>query len=86
MNIAELSIRKNVITLFITFLVLGGGILAYETMGRLEDPTFTIKQAKVRTLDSEENGVAPLPPVNRSTPQAHRSGAGQFRGKAFRRR
>ncbi|MCB1805482.1 MAG: efflux RND transporter permease subunit, partial [Candidatus Competibacteraceae bacterium] len=49
MNIAELSIRKNVITLFITLLVLGGGILAYETMGRLEDPAFTIKQAKVIT-------------------------------------
>ena len=50
MNIAELSIQKKVIVLFITFLTIGGGILAYENMGRLEDPDFTIKQAKVVTF------------------------------------
>jgi multidrug efflux pump subunit AcrB len=50
MNIAELSIQKKVIVLFITFLTVGGGILAYENMGRLEDPEFTIKAAKVVTL------------------------------------
>jgi multidrug efflux pump subunit AcrB len=50
MNIAELSIHKKVIVLFITFLTIGGGILAYENMGRLEDPEFTIKVAKVVTF------------------------------------
>ena len=50
MNIAELSIQKKVIVLFITFLTVGGGILAYENMGRLEDPEFTIKVAKVVTF------------------------------------
>jgi multidrug efflux pump subunit AcrB len=50
MNIAELSIHKKVIVLFITFLTIGGGILAYESMGRLEDPEFTIKAAKVVTF------------------------------------
>jgi multidrug efflux pump subunit AcrB len=50
MNIAELSIQKKVIVLFITFLTVGGGILAYENMGRLEDPDFTIKAAKVVTF------------------------------------
>ena len=50
MNIAELSIHKKVIVLFITFLTVGGGILAYENMGRLEDPEFTIKVAKVVTF------------------------------------
>jgi hypothetical protein len=50
MNIAELSIHKKVIVLFITFLIIGGGIFAYENMGRLEDPEFTIKVAKVVTL------------------------------------
>lgn len=49
MNIAELSIRKRVVVMFITFLVIGGGIFAYEKMGRLEDPDFTIKVAKVAT-------------------------------------
>jgi multidrug efflux pump subunit AcrB len=50
MNIAELSIHKKVIVLFITFLIIGGGVFAYENMGRLEDPEFTIKVAKVVTL------------------------------------
>ena len=50
MNIAELSIHKKVIVLFITFLIIGGGIMAYESMGRLEDPEFTIKVAKVVTF------------------------------------
>jgi multidrug efflux pump subunit AcrB len=50
MNIAELSIHKKVIVLFATFLVIGGGFIAYENMGRLEDPDFTIKAAKVVTL------------------------------------
>jgi len=50
MNIAELSIHKKVVVLFITFLIIGGGILAYENMGRLEDPEFTIKVAKVVTF------------------------------------
>jgi multidrug efflux pump subunit AcrB len=50
MSIAEFSIAKRVIVLFATFLVIGGGILAYENMGRLEDPEFTIKAAKVITL------------------------------------
>jgi multidrug efflux pump subunit AcrB len=50
MNIAEMSIHKKVIVLFITFLIIGGGVFAYENMGRLEDPDFTIKVAKVVTL------------------------------------
>lgn len=50
MKIAEYTIRKKVIALFMTFLVLGGGVFAYERLGRLEDPEFTIKMAKVITL------------------------------------
>jgi len=49
MNIAEYAIRKRTITLFMTFLVFAGGILAYRNLGRLEDPEFTIKDAKVVT-------------------------------------
>lgn len=49
MNIAEWAIKNKVITLTLTFLILGGGILAYENLGRLEDPEFTIKEAKIIT-------------------------------------
>ena len=35
--------------LAVTILALGAGILAYESMGRLEDPEFTIKDALVIT-------------------------------------
>jgi len=49
MNIAELSIKNKTITLFLTFLMLGGGILAFDKLGRLEDPEYTIKDALVYT-------------------------------------
>ncbi|MHC4559852.1 MAG: efflux RND transporter permease subunit, partial [Planctomycetota bacterium] len=50
MNIAELSIQKKTILIVMTVLICLGGILAYESMGRLEDPAFTIKAAKIITL------------------------------------
>ncbi len=49
MNVAEASIRYKTITLVITVLIIGGGILAYERLGRLEDPEFTVKAAQVFT-------------------------------------
>jgi multidrug efflux pump subunit AcrB len=49
MNIAEASIRYRTTTLVLVVLIIGGGILAYEKLGRLEDPEFTIKEAKVYT-------------------------------------
>jgi len=49
MNIAEFSIRKNVITLVLTVLMLVGGIISYGNLSRLEDPEFTIKEAIVLT-------------------------------------
>jgi len=50
MNIAEASIRYRTITLVLTFMLLGGGYLAYEHLGRLEDPEFTIKEAQIITV------------------------------------
>jgi len=50
MNIAELSIRKNVVTWVITILVFVLGGFAYNNLSRLEDPEFTIKEAVVVTL------------------------------------
>ena len=49
MNIAEFSIRKKTITLVLTFLALGGGVIAYRNLPRLEDPEFTIKEALIYT-------------------------------------
>jgi multidrug efflux pump subunit AcrB len=49
MNIAEYAIRKKTITLVLTFLLLGGGLLSYDRLGRFEDPEFTIKEALIIT-------------------------------------
>ncbi|MHC4437157.1 MAG: efflux RND transporter permease subunit [Planctomycetota bacterium] len=49
MNIAQLSIEKKTITVVVTTLLLFGGIKSYMGLGRLEDPEFTIKSAKVIT-------------------------------------
>ena len=49
MNLAEFSIRKHIITWTMTGVVLGAGYLAYQSLGRLEDPEFVIKQAVVAT-------------------------------------
>jgi len=48
-NIAELSIKKNVITWMMTVLMIVVGLISYQNLARLEDPEFTIKQAVVIT-------------------------------------
>ncbi len=49
MNIAPFWIEHRVITLVLTFALLGGGYQAFSGMSRLEDPEFTIKDALVIT-------------------------------------
>ncbi len=49
MNVAEAAIRYKTITLVMVVLIVGGGILSYERLGRLEDPEFTIKEAQIFT-------------------------------------
>ncbi len=49
MNIGEHAIHKKTITLMFVFLIIGGGFLSYDNLGRLEDPEFTIKEALVVT-------------------------------------
>ncbi|MFW2373735.1 MAG: efflux RND transporter permease subunit [Gammaproteobacteria bacterium] len=49
MNIAEFSIRNKLISWLITLIFLVGGILAYTSLSRLEDPEFTIKDAVIVT-------------------------------------
>jgi multidrug efflux pump subunit AcrB len=48
-NPAEVTIRKSVIAWVATLLVLVGGWLSYERLGRFEDPEFVIRQAVVVT-------------------------------------
>jgi len=49
MNIAEYSVTKKVTTWLLIILFLGGGLTALQEISRLEDPEFTIKEAKVYT-------------------------------------
>ncbi len=49
MNIGEYSVRSKVVSWLIIIVLVGGGLSAYEEMGKLEDPPFTIKNAKVIT-------------------------------------
>lgn len=49
MNIAAVAIRKKTVTLVLTVGLIVGGIIAYQKLGRLEDPEFTIKDALVIT-------------------------------------
>ncbi len=50
MNIGEYSVRTPVISWLLVIILVGGGLLSFDKMGKLEDPAFTIKSAKVITL------------------------------------
>ena len=49
MNIAEFAIQRKTITLVLTVLMVVGGLVSYNSLGRLEDPEFTIKDALILT-------------------------------------
>ena len=49
MNIAEYSVTKKVTTWLMIILFTAGGITALQEISRLEDPEFTIKEAKIFT-------------------------------------
>ena len=49
MNFGEISVRKDRVVYFIMIFVVVGGLMAYQRMGRLEDPEFTIKEALIIT-------------------------------------
>ncbi len=49
MNIAELSIRKSVITWVLTIIMVVVGLISFNNLAMLEDPEFTIKEAVVLT-------------------------------------
>ena len=49
MNIAEYSVKNPVVSWLLVVILVGGGIWGLEKMGKLEDPAFTIKMAKILT-------------------------------------
>ena len=49
MNIGEFSVRNKVISWLLVVIMVGGGLMAFDKMGKLEDPAFTIKSAKILT-------------------------------------
>jgi len=50
MNIGEYSVKTPVLSWLLVVILLGGGIWGFQSMGRLEDPAFTVKLAKIITL------------------------------------
>ena len=49
MNPGEFSVKNNRMVLVAMAMAMIGGIIAYQNIGRLEDPEFTIKQALIIT-------------------------------------
>ena len=49
MNIAQFFIERRIITLALTIVMFGAGLVSYQGLSRLEDPEFTIKDALVIT-------------------------------------
>ncbi len=50
MDIARASIKRTIVVLFICLLITLGGVSAYFSIGKLEDPAFTIKTAVVSIM------------------------------------
>ncbi|EGV50602.1 efflux RND transporter permease subunit [endosymbiont of Riftia pachyptila] len=50
MNIGEYSVNNKVVSWLLVIIMVAGGVYGFERMGKLEDPNFTIKQAKIITL------------------------------------
>jgi multidrug efflux pump subunit AcrB len=48
-NIGEYSVRNPVVSWLLVVVLVGGGLLAFDRMGKLEDPAFTLKTAKILT-------------------------------------
>jgi multidrug efflux pump subunit AcrB len=49
MKITQYAISKKTVSYFLVMILIGGGILAYQGLGQLEFPSFTIKTAVVAT-------------------------------------
>ena len=47
MNLAEFSIKNQVLSVIVILLTIGGGWVAYQDMPRFEDPEFIIRTAQI---------------------------------------
>ncbi|MBY5980815.1 efflux RND transporter permease subunit [Ferrimonas balearica] len=75
MNIAQYAIKHRVISWMFLIILAIGGVLAFQDLGRLEDPAFTIKDAMVITqypgataMEVEEELTYPLEKAIRQLP------------------
>jgi len=75
MNPASYAIQHRTVSLMFTLILLIGGIISFNNLGRLEDPQFTIKQAMIMTqypgaspLEVEEEVTLPLENAIQSLP------------------
>lgn len=57
MNLTRFALEKPILVNFIVGLIVVGGLFSYATMGRLEDPDFTVKTAVIFTAYP---GASPL--------------------------
>jgi multidrug efflux pump subunit AcrB len=48
-NLTSFAIERGTFTNFLVFLVVAGGVLSFSTLGRLEDPDFTVKTGVIMT-------------------------------------
>ncbi len=49
MNLTSFALDKSVLTNFVVVLLIVGGLFSYQTLGRLEDPDFTVKTGVIVT-------------------------------------
>jgi multidrug efflux pump subunit AcrB len=49
MNLTEFAIERSTLTNFLVFLIVVGGVFSFATLGRLEDPDFTVKVGVIMT-------------------------------------
>ena len=58
MNFADIAIKNKTTMLVLTFCTAVGGILAYQTLGRLEDPEFTtLNRIGIQSLSTGTSNV-----------------------------
>ena len=50
MNLTQIAIEKKAVSYFFLFLLVTGGIASFFSLGQLEDPEFTVKNAIITTL------------------------------------
>ena len=50
MNPGEFSVKNRLLAWLLVIVLVAGGIQGFPSMGKLEDPNFTIKEAKIVTF------------------------------------